>query len=230
MIDTPGFDDTQCPDLDILRFIVKCVQDVGPLSAVIYLHRIIDKRVTGNARLNFHVLQSLCGAHFFPRVLLATTMWETLPEAALHKASLTENELLQTFWKEMDEGGARYFRYHRTPSCRNAMLAALSKQPEPLNLAVELELLRGAALEYTGAGSVLTAELRHRERKRRRDEEDEIEEEMSRTKDELRVISSRNKSTVYQHNPLGRDQRRDYGSSISIWRQKFLRFLGLVAP
>ncbi len=85
LIDSPGFDDTTRPDMEILASIVSCLQDrrYPPLVGIIYMHRITDKKLTGASRMNLDMLQALCGEHYFQNVLLVTSMWDTIPPGRL---------------------------------------------------------------------------------------------------------------------------------------------------
>ncbi|UKZ47057.1 hypothetical protein TrVGV298_001269 [Trichoderma virens] len=65
LIDTPGFDDTNRSDAEVLQNIAywlsKSFKEGTKLSGMIYLHRITDIRMTGSARRNLLMFQKLCG-------------------------------------------------------------------------------------------------------------------------------------------------------------------------
>lgn len=79
--DTPGFDDSKRPDIDILTdlaFYLTRAYQTNPkllLSGAIYLHPINEPRLQGTAKKNLTMFKLLCGDESLHSVLLATTMW-----------------------------------------------------------------------------------------------------------------------------------------------------------
>ncbi|KAK0714014.1 hypothetical protein B0T26DRAFT_719270 [Lasiosphaeria miniovina] len=64
LVDTPGFNDTNRDDLDILRAVANFIAsspaiDIPPVAGVVLTHNITQNRVTGSARLNLAVLKAL---------------------------------------------------------------------------------------------------------------------------------------------------------------------------
>lgn len=60
VVDTPGFDDTTCPDVDILtefaQFLVALHNSEISLAGIVYLHRITDPRFSGTAMKTLEML------------------------------------------------------------------------------------------------------------------------------------------------------------------------------
>ncbi|KAF9259473.1 hypothetical protein L218DRAFT_947600 [Marasmius fiardii PR-910] len=79
LIDTPGFDDTNKSDYDILKmiaaFLATTYEEGHKLTGVIYLHRISDLRMGGIARRNFNMFKELCGESSLKNVAIVTNMW-----------------------------------------------------------------------------------------------------------------------------------------------------------
>jgi hypothetical protein len=100
LIDTPGFDDTNKNDAEVLKDIANWLnttyQNETLLSGVLYLHRISDSRMQGSAKRNLLMFMQLCGPHCYQNVMLATTMWSILPDEATGEAR--EKELVEKFW------------------------------------------------------------------------------------------------------------------------------------
>jgi hypothetical protein len=100
LIDTPGFDDTNRKDTEVLKDIANWLstryQEKTLLSGVLYLHRITDPKMQGSAKRNLLMFMQLCGAHCYQNVMLVTTMWSILPNMATGKAR--ERELVEKFW------------------------------------------------------------------------------------------------------------------------------------
>jgi hypothetical protein len=65
LVDTPGFDDTERSDLDILRDVAFWLASVytkeARLAGIIYLHRISDVRLGGQALENLRCSNSSAG-------------------------------------------------------------------------------------------------------------------------------------------------------------------------
>ncbi|KAF5351030.1 hypothetical protein D9756_008417 [Leucocoprinus leucothites] len=134
LVDTPGFDDTNRSDLDILGTIAnwfKAIPDgEGALSGIVYLHRITDPRMTSTVVKNFEMFQRLCGKHFCKKVVLATTMWPDVksqqPEGNASPTTMDsslsnppelvarERDLIKNYWDPMIQMGSTHFRFRRT--------------------------------------------------------------------------------------------------------------------
>lgn len=78
LIDTPGFDDTNRSDTQVLTEIATWLGDSYRskvlLHGIIYLHRITDVRMSGSARRNLLMFKHLCGDEYLKKVILVTTM------------------------------------------------------------------------------------------------------------------------------------------------------------
>lgn len=169
MIDTPGFDDLDRPDNGILESILDYVRPGRGLRvlAVIYLHRITDNRITGTSLLGLRIFQDFCGEHFYQNVVLATTMWDAVPEESFLRLENREAQLngSDVFWGDMIDKGSRYSRYLRTVESGRAILDICTRKNEPPPLKILLEMNNRRNLENTSAGETMTAALRKREAK-----------------------------------------------------------------
>ena len=114
LIDTPGFDDTNVSDAQVLQNIAHWLSmsfKYGiKLSGIIYLHRITDPRMTGSVRRNLLMFKKLCGEKSFSSVVLATTRWSMVDEATgiAHEEELKNTE---AFWGHMYKKGSKVFRH-----------------------------------------------------------------------------------------------------------------------
>ncbi|KZP31950.1 hypothetical protein FIBSPDRAFT_654045, partial [Athelia psychrophila] len=99
LVDTPGLDNPQKTDIavmiEIADFLQKLCKQKVHLSAIVYLHRISDKRMTAEDPLrNLKMLTSLCGQETLPRIALGTTMWnEIRPETGVR-----QEQALSRYW------------------------------------------------------------------------------------------------------------------------------------
>ena len=73
MIDTPGFDDTFKPDIEVLKtaatWLSEAYQKDLLLTGIIYLHRITDPKMGGTARKDLMMFKKLCGEDSFSNVV-----------------------------------------------------------------------------------------------------------------------------------------------------------------
>lgn len=114
LVDTPGFDDANRSDLEVLSEILKWFEAVSPyctLAGILYVHDITQARFTASAKLNVHMLQALCGPDFYPNVTIVTTKWGNLVDKAQRAAWERQRELEGEHWDELITGGARVFAY-----------------------------------------------------------------------------------------------------------------------
>ena len=120
LIDTPGFDDTNRSDSEVLREIASWLTASYAakirLSGIIYLHRISDVRMQGSAKRNLFMFKKLCGPNALNNVILATTMWDRVCEA---EGLARETELTSTddFWGWMLSQGSKVHRHSGQWNC-----------------------------------------------------------------------------------------------------------------
>ncbi len=170
---------------------------------MIYLHRINDRRITGTSLLNLRIFQDFCGEHFYKNVVLATTMWGTVPKEVFPQLEDREAELngSDVFWGDMMEEGSRYKRYYRTFESGRAILDICTRKNNPPPLKILLELSKGCSLENTSAGKRRTAELRKRAEKMQQ----ELVEEAEEIEREKMILDARKgKKAALQQDPGGK--------------------------
>jgi len=168
LIDTPGFDDTNRTDTDILREIASWLErsyeaDIK-LAGIIYLHRIQDNRVGGSGVKNIHMFRELCGTNGLSSVVLATTMWDALPT---DKAEEREDELKTKpeFWGSLVEHGCAVIRQDDGLASATKIIQYIQSQRRPITLQIQEEIaVDGKELHETAAGEVLKAELEEQQR------------------------------------------------------------------
>src|SRR2546423_10558133 len=85
LIDTPGFDDTNRSNTEILKeiaaFLTKLYVRKIHVTGLVYVHRITDPKMQGSAVKNLQVFQKLCGPQCFPQIALVSTRWQELRSA-----------------------------------------------------------------------------------------------------------------------------------------------------
>ncbi|PVG00610.1 P-loop containing nucleoside triphosphate hydrolase protein [Serendipita vermifera] len=113
LVDTPGFDDTDVPDVVILKrigdWLKKKYLKKEALAGVIYLHRISDNRFSGSAKRNLKTFQALCGPDYSPRIALVTTHWAEEGTRRYNQDVIRHETFEQRWWKGLSAKGARIF-------------------------------------------------------------------------------------------------------------------------
>jgi len=159
-VDTPGFDDTYKPDVEILRMIadwlVKTHKGKVKLTTIVYLHRITDNRLSGSLLKNLRMFTSLCGQEAMPNVVIGTTMWG---EVRQEHAERRETEMKRTFWADMLKNGCRVERFLDTYESAWHLVDKVSEDVSTkVQVSHEIVDFR-KLLQQTAAGITLNEEL-----------------------------------------------------------------------
>ncbi|KAF5639625.1 hypothetical protein F52700_4007 [Fusarium sp. NRRL 52700] len=163
LIDTPGFDDTGRSDTEVLSEIAAWLTDSYKheirLHGIVYLHRISDVRMQGSAKKNLVTFKELCGEDALKKVVLASTMWDIVPE---DKATKREQELKDTpeFWGWMLSKGSSIHRYNNTAESAREIILSLAGHNAPIATDLQKQMVdEGKSLDQTSAGQGLKSEL-----------------------------------------------------------------------
>ncbi|MCJ1429209.1 hypothetical protein MMC29_007122, partial [Sticta canariensis] len=172
LVDTPGFDDSNRTDTEILRLIASWMKDAYDdktrLTGIIYLHRISDNKMSGSSYKNLKMLRSLCGMSNLSHVTLATTMWDkvTTEEGGLREAELLSED---EWWGQMKNNGSLVRRFDDTTGGAMAIVNELL-QMSPVVLKIQEEIaVQKKQLVETQAGRSIDASLNDESRKQRGD-------------------------------------------------------------
>lgn len=163
LVDTPGFNDTNRSDTDILTALVEWMKDSykeRQLSGIIYLHPISDVRMTGSSLQNIRMFRKLCGDDNLENVILATTKWGITPES---DALSRERELCSDdgFWGLLIKNGSLVRRFENTKvSARCLVDEILHMGKERFTPKIQHEVVElGKKLSDTDAGAYISAAL-----------------------------------------------------------------------
>ncbi|KAF9533597.1 hypothetical protein CPB83DRAFT_845536 [Crepidotus variabilis] len=156
LVDTPGFNDTNLTDMDILRMIadwLKQTYEEGiELCGLLYFHRITDNRMAGSPLRLLDTFKNICGTAACKNVILTTTMWDEVDET---QGCQREEELRKNYWHTMITFGARTARFSNTaPSACDIISRVDADTRLPVLLQKELVTL-GKSLPDTAAGRSL---------------------------------------------------------------------------
>ncbi|KAE8445207.1 hypothetical protein EG329_013579 [Mollisiaceae sp. DMI_Dod_QoI] len=156
LIDTPGFNDDDMSESDVLVEIAKYLQTGGVrLSGILYLHPISDSRMGGAGRRNLKMLQDLVGQENMGNVKLITTKWHSVTTS---ESDIRLHDLISDFWKGMIAAGAQHDRYDGTSEDGKRIVRSVLKT-SPVTLLFQQELQEGREVEQTSAGKSLMKEL-----------------------------------------------------------------------
>ncbi|KAJ5175212.1 uncharacterized protein N7482_001089 [Penicillium canariense] len=192
LVDTPGFDDTDRKDTDILKEIATWLTTTYKkeihLSGILYLHRISDNRMGGCARRNLVMFKKLCGPEGIKSVIFLTTFWEKVDGTDgdnREKTLRTTDE----FWGYFVDRGARVQRHWNTDdsamaAIQNFVPSDTTEPPEEIKLAIQTEMVDlHKDLDQTSAGQELQSELQ-KEREQMQTEFNERAREIHEEKDQ----------------------------------------------
>jgi len=161
LVDTPGFDDTEKSDVEILQMISdwlkKTYKKSIKLAGIVYLHKITENRMAGAPHRNLRMFAQLCGDQGLKNVILVTTMWDTIKTWT---GAQREHDLRRNYWSLMMEKGALVARFRNTPQTAWKIIDMIIQESttEVLLLQEELVDLK-LRLNETKAGIMLYSNL-----------------------------------------------------------------------
>lgn len=165
LVDTPGFDDTNRSDSEVLQeiatWLANSYKEKIKLSGILYLHRIDNPRMQGSARKNLFMFKKLCGSDILSNIILVSTMWETLLDNT--DGVRREQELVATedFWGYLVGKGARVRQHNNTLESAHGLLKLFIKANK-VTMAIQTEMVtEQKRLDETQAGQEVQAELKH---------------------------------------------------------------------
>ncbi|RXW18923.1 hypothetical protein EST38_g6933 [Candolleomyces aberdarensis] len=157
LFDTPGFDDTNMTETEILRIIAleleKQYRKGQTLHGIIYVHRISDFYVNGLAKTNLGTFRKLCGDSSLQNVVIMTNMWSRLhsePEGRRRAAELASTD--DFFKPAIAEGAVMVHHMQSTvESARTMIRQVLKNHPIVLNAHEEI-VDQHESINETGMG------------------------------------------------------------------------------
>ena len=161
LIDTPGFDDTERSDADILESISEYLLETYArkilLTGIILLQPITGNRVKGSEKRRLRLFEKICGEAAFSHVVIATTMWSELNNNVDGESRVAER--MSDFWGDLLKGGAVVVNHDNTPELALAIIEKLVKKGTvALQMQKELEKSNGCVVA-TAAGQQMISDL-----------------------------------------------------------------------
>ncbi|KAF9386283.1 gTPase, IMAP member 8 [Mortierella sp. AD011] len=195
ILDTPGFDDTNRSDTDILADIagslVSLYKADWKISGIIYLHNITDTRMRGSSVTNLTMFAKLCGEQSYRNVVMLTGRWGSME---VSEAVERENELKWRFWKEYIDAGCQLDRYRDRNDLVRIFESFLQKPPVVLDIQREI-VDEGKTLDKTAAGEYVNHELEN-EKKRIEKELAEIAAEYNDQNEQMKGLMDEDRSKL----------------------------------
>ncbi|RSL74410.1 hypothetical protein CEP53_000243 [Fusarium sp. AF-6] len=164
VIDTPGFDDTNRPQGEILAEITEFLATQHalrmPLRGVLYLHKITDNKMTGSSLTYLRLLRSLVGEDALGNVVLVTSMWNKLRDEDRNEALRREQELIDEYWGPMQKKGSYVDQFDGTSESAFGLVYQLAGK-ESVVLDVQREIMdEDKSILGTAAGMDLANKLK----------------------------------------------------------------------
>jgi hypothetical protein len=209
LIDTPGFDDTNRSDTDILKdiafFLSTIYSKKVKLAGIIYLHRITDNRMTGTSNKNLRMLEKICGDSAMSKIVLVTTMWNLLgrpgSDHTLEVGEQREAMLRDKFWGNVERKGGSIARHYGDAASGQAIISQLFENERAVALDIQREMIdQGLSLDQTTAGRFLQEDQIKAREKHERDLEDAQEalEDAIKEKDKALITQFSQQTTEYK--------------------------------
>lgn len=114
LIDTPGFDDSERTDVQILQEIVFWLTQAYDngffLNGIVLLHDINAPKFAGPPKQFFEIFKALVGEKAYKAVYLAATFWDKAcrrGKLEFDRASRRHDELEDEFWQPLIDAGAK---------------------------------------------------------------------------------------------------------------------------
>ncbi|KAF2174954.1 hypothetical protein K469DRAFT_684828 [Zopfia rhizophila CBS 207.26] len=202
LIDTPGFDDTQISNVDLLQKIASALitmyadNDIR-FGGLIYMHRITDQRVAGSSLKSLRIFENICGEENFPNIVLVTTMWNLLGPRNGYKMGEDRETTLKMkdeFFGKMVAGGAKMMRDDGDQASADDIIKYISRQKSRVVTAIQREIVDGKRhLGETAVGQLLHGDLtqaRRRYEMEREELEEALEEAIRDQDDNLKLAIS----------------------------------------
>ncbi|KAK8087911.1 P-loop containing nucleoside triphosphate hydrolase protein [Apiospora hydei] len=160
IIDTPGFDDTNLSEYQILEEVSLILQTLyhggKKLSGLIYLIDITSARWKGSDASNLTLFSKICGEDSYKNIIFVTTKWDLIDD---EKAVKNEAQFKEKYLSFHIQLGARLMRHRNTSETALRVVSSILGQSETV-LKIQKELVDGRmGLKDTVAGLHLATSL-----------------------------------------------------------------------
>jgi hypothetical protein len=162
LVDTPGFDDSDSTDRDILMKLLKWLKDTQAdgqkLSGILYLHRIDAPRMQGSSLRNFGTFKQLCGEGFYKNIMLGTTCWDLVDTNNIGNARELQLKEKGGYWHTLLQRGSQIARVPKDRDLARDLIWSLASH-NPTFLESQVEMGQGVSLDEVSATKTINPEL-----------------------------------------------------------------------
>ena len=157
LVDTPGLNDSQISSTELFCQLTEWLRNsyntAQRVCGVLYLHRILDNRMTGSALSNLHLLQMICGEKCYEKIYIGTTFWDA---AGPDLGQRNENILCRNpkYWAELIAKGAKVERIGTSEESQQLLLRMITTGNVILQLQEEMKANR-VLPQQTTAGALV---------------------------------------------------------------------------
>jgi hypothetical protein len=174
LIDTPGFNDTDRSDTEVLQevsyWLAESYSQTQKLVGIIYLQKINENRMGKSAMLNLAMFKQLFGEDCFRNIVLTSTMWsDREDQIALEERHEEELVRSNSFWGPLVRKRAQTRRYDGTYERSVSIISMLDHRLKIVQDIQRQMVDEGKTLAKTPAGRSLEEELK-KERKNHQEE------------------------------------------------------------
>ena len=139
MIDTPGFDDSQRSDSDVVIEISACLTAQAAMGVrllgIVYIQDITVARMRRSLKRELDMMKKIVGKKNYRHILLVTTKWGD--SSRLREFEGRQHALEDDYWSDMIDGRASVHRFDGSTDSARSIVAQLN-----FGVSVELELQR----------------------------------------------------------------------------------------
>ncbi|KAI1170257.1 P-loop containing nucleoside triphosphate hydrolase protein [Nemania sp. FL0916] len=174
LIDSPGFDDIELNDSDILREIAQYLKlltkEKQRLTGLLYFYNISHVRAGKSAVRNIRTSRKLVGDNNMNNVILVTTRWDLTRDEKeeVVQRRVTELESEDGFWGGMMQYGARHEQLKDIERDGKRILESLVGK-EAVEVQLQSELREGLSLVDTAAGQAVNEEIKRLQQEHERE-------------------------------------------------------------
>ncbi len=215
IVDTPGFDDSNVSDKDILAKLLAWLnmnyEQGQKLTGILYLHRIDAPRMQGTALRNFKMFKQLCGEGFYGNICLGTTRWNML-KGDMASGERREAELKDKggFWHSMIVNGSSLVRIQNDQVLARKIIFELAAKT-PAFLKSQFEMAKdGLSPDKLSATKALEDEelkrVRAENEGKRKREKEKLEKEQ---REKEAVLRAKHKIEQREREERLREQKRE---------------------
>ncbi|KAL5357064.1 P-loop containing nucleoside triphosphate hydrolase protein [Aspergillus floccosus] len=204
LLDTPGFDDTYDTDADILERIAEYMhasyQSGTLLSGLILLQPINTIRLTNSERTRTRLFKKILGENAYHRVVIGTTMWESLADSGAGNRRRDERMVRDDAWGDMRSRGAKVMDHYNTRESALRILRHILRSSATIRLQMQEELSQNPNVFETSAGRQLDEDLENEitrlktELAKLRNEKDVTDEELSQLQEQVAKFERKKRS------------------------------------